>query len=125
MAATTFIAETETGEIVSRSSASRTYAYAVLITSPRIPSWKEGHDPADLAEGVWGWSGDRVNAEKMAQAARKGWPSAKIRIAPALQIAKTEPAFAKGMPDLAWHVLNAATGQVVRYGRTKAELLGK
>jgi len=121
MTATTFIARTATG-IVTRSSSTRTYEFAVLITSPRIPSWKEGHDPADLVEGAWGWSGDRVNAEKMARDAQRGWPSSTVRIVPVERVQRTGKEFAAGTPELAWHTVDNA-GRVTGYGRTKAELL--
>jgi hypothetical protein len=119
MAATTYIARTADG-IVSRSSSTRTYVFAVLVVSPRRPSWDAGHNPADLTEGAWGWSGDRVNAEKMAQQARKVYAS--VRVVPVERIQRTEPAFAAGMPDLAWHTVDE-TGRVTGYARTKAELL--
>lgn len=125
-ASITFVARTETGT-VTRSSSTRVYAYAVLIKSPRIPSWQEGHDPADLTEGAWGWSGDRVNAAKMARDAQRGWPSSTVRVVPVLQVAKTEPAACQGMPDMRWHAVDL-DGNVVRYGSTKAnvvELIGK
>ena len=123
MAATTFIARTETG-IVSRSSSSRNYAYAVLVTTPRKRSWHEGYDPTDLTEGAWGWSGDRVNAEKMAAQAQRGWPSAKVRVVEVERIQKTGAEFAAGTPDLAWHTVDNA-GRVTGYARTKGELAGK
>lgn len=126
MTATTFVARTETGT-VTRSSSTRDYAYAVLIKSPRLREWHEGYDPTDLTESSWGFSGDRVNAEKMAQQARKGWPSSTVRVVPVLRIQRTEPAACAGMPDMRWHAVDL-DGNVVVFGGTKAdvvELIGK
>lgn len=121
MTATTFVARTETGT-VTRSSATRVYTYAVLVKNSidRIYVRETGEWDADTRpEGAWGWSGDYANALKMARQAEKVY--ADVRVVPVLKLQATEPAAMLDSSEK-WHAVDL-DGNVVAYGRTKADVV--
>ena len=79
MTAITYVATTAEGNTVIRTSATKEYAFVILAKN-QISGPARANDDV---EGAWGWSGDKANAEKTAQAARKAYRS--VRVVPVEQ----------------------------------------
>lgn len=79
MTAITFVATTAEGNTVIRTSATKDYNFVVLAKNQIAGPARANDD----VEGAWGWSGDKANAEKTAQTARKAYRS--VRVVPVEQ----------------------------------------
>jgi hypothetical protein len=73
MTTTTFIATTAEGNTVARTSATKDYNFVILVNHS-----VGGNRENDDVEGAWGWSGDKANAEKTANTARKAYKSVRV-----------------------------------------------